>query len=381
MSILFTRARINNLEMQNRFVRSATFEGMGTANWGPAESLGVLYGNLADGGVGLIVTGGAFVERYKKFPQFKSGAPHPVAIDNDSLIDEWRRITEGVHKHGSRIVMQITHLGRQDNPVLRGTDPIAPSLVPDRISGFAPRPMTVKEIQDMVERFAQACRRTREAGFDGVQLHGGHGFLISNFLSPYTNVRTDQYGGATENRSRFVVEIVKRARELTGDDYPLMIKMNCDDFVPGGLVVDEAVRIAGIIVEAGIDCIEVTGGIRESAGYIRRLDALATRNVNREAYFQTLSVALKKGVDVPIILVGGMRTPSVMENVVREKIADFVALARPFICEPDLIRKLKAGDWSTSKCASCNTCLKNAFVHPLRCYEAGRPKKQSAKEG
>ena len=219
MSILFEPGTIKNLVIRNRFVRSATFEGMANFEGRPLPELGRLYYRLAESDVGLIITSAAFVDRYKTLPDV-SGLAYPTAMDDDSYIENWRPIVEGVHKRGAGIAMQIVHPGRLDLPALRGAPAMAPSAVPDKSGQIAPRAMTQEEIADMVQKFAQACRRVQEAGFDAVQLHGGHGYLISNFISPYLNVREDEYGGTTENRSRFILEIVAAARKLVGARLP-----------------------------------------------------------------------------------------------------------------------------------------------------------------
>jgi len=340
-------------------------EGLATFDGRPTRKLKELYLRLAEGEVGLIVTGGAFVEAYKNLPDIE-GLPFPLAIDEDRYVEDWREVTDGVHKRGSKIAMQIVHPGRQDHPRLRGSTPIAPSAVPMEDRDIVPREMTVNEVKEMVEKFAQACRRVKKAGFDAVQLHGCHGYLISNFISPYANVRTDEYGGNTENRARFIVEIVKRARELMGPDYPLLIKMNFDDFIDGGLDKDEAVGVAKMIVQAGIDCIEVSGGTQAEGG-----KHIAVKGINKEekeAYFRFYAEALKKQVSVPVILVGGLRTPSVMEKLVEAGAADFVSMARPFIREPELIKRWKDGDLEKAKCISCNKCFENWTIRPTRCY-------------
>jgi 2,4-dienoyl-CoA reductase-like NADH-dependent reductase (Old Yellow Enzyme family) len=364
-SILFKPVDIKSIQLKNRFVRSATMEGLATFDGRPTQKLKELYFKLAEGEVGLIVTGAALVEAYKNLPNIE-GLPFPSAIEEDRHVEDWREMIDGVHERGSKIAMQITHPGRQDYPRLRGSTPIAPSAVPLENSDIVPREMTIDEIKEMVEKFAQACRRVKEAGFDAVQLHGGHGYLLNNFISPYANVRTDEYGGSTENRARFIVEIVKRARKLLGPEYPLMIKMNFDDFIDGGLDKDEAVRVAKIIVRGGIDCIEVSGGTQAEGG-----KHIAVKGINterKEAYFRSYAKALKERVSVPVILVGGLRTPSVMEKLVEDGVTDLVSMCRPFIREPQLIKRWKDGDLTKAKCISCNKCLENRIKRPTRCY-------------
>jgi 2,4-dienoyl-CoA reductase-like NADH-dependent reductase (Old Yellow Enzyme family) len=226
--------------------------------------------------------------------------------------------------------------------------------------------MTVDEIHDMTGKFAQSCRRVKEAGFDAVQLHGGHGYLISSFISPYCNIRADAYGGSTENRARFITEIVQKARKLVGSEFPVLIKMNFDDFIKGGLSKDEAINIAKIIVQAGIDAIEVTGGI--SSDNPLRISAKGIDRVQDEAYFQSYAKALKKHVSVPVILVGGIRTPHVIDKLVNDEIADFISMSRPFICEPGLVKRWMDGDTTKAKCISCNKCRENVQIRSVKCY-------------
>jgi len=361
MSILFTASSIKSVKIKNRFVRSATYEGMGTSDWRPTRKLAELYCELADAEVGLIITGGIHVDRDIEFQKARYGS-FQMAIDRDNCIKDWRKITELVKSYGAKIMMQIYHPGRRG-----GISPIAPSSVTDRALNIKSRVLTISEIKDLVEFFSQACRRSLEAGFDGVQLHGAHGRLINNFFSPITNIRTDKYGGSTENRARFVVEIIERARELVGRHYPLLIKMNCDDFVSGGLNANEAVGLAKIITQAGVDCIEVTGGTPESLPFIKRLDRQTITGSHKEAYFRNLSLTIKKAVDVPVILVGGMRTPRVMEEIIEKGIADFISLSRPFIREPVLVKQWKLGGKSKARCISCSECMK-VLLEPLKCY-------------
>lgn len=366
-SILFQSTHLKGLPIKNRFVRSATVEGMATSDGRPSPDLKELYITLARGEVGLIVTAATLVEAsaYKKRAPAE-GKSYSLAMDEDRYMKDWKEIVDSVHEKGSRIAMQIVHPGRQESLEIRGTAPIAPSAVPITHTNIVPREMSVEEVREMVELFANAIRRVKGSGFDAVQLHGGHGYLISNFISPYANVRNDDYGGSTENRARFITDIVKRSREMVGPDYPIMIKMNCDDFIHGGLDQDEAVRIAGIIVQAGIDCIEVTGGTASDSPL--HIAAMGINKEEKEAYFKSYAKALKKQISVPLILVGGLRTPHVMEKIISEKIADFVSMSRPLIREPGLIKRWKDGDLEKARCISCNMCGMHVFKRPLRCY-------------
>lgn len=365
ISTLFEPASIKGIQLRNRFVRSATMEGMTTIDGYPTQELKELYCKLAEGEVGLLVTHGTMIEEWKNLPE-TLGIKSPFVIHSDRYIDAWRDVIHAVHNRGAKIAMQISHLGRQDIPELRGSAPIAPSAVSIKGSDMALREMTVHDIRNIIEKFAQACRRVKDAGFDAVQFHGAHGNLINNFMSPFTNIRTDNYGGTTENRARFMVDIINRTRQLVGPDYPLMIKMNFNDFVDGGLEKNEAINIAEIIARAGIDCIEVSGGTLSETK--NRIAVKAIKKEKQEAYFQTYAKALKEHVSIPVILVGGHRTPAVMAKILEEGTADFISMSRPLIREPGLIKRWKNGDLEKAKCISCNQCFENWVFRPLRCY-------------
>ncbi len=375
--MMFEPIKIGNLKIRNRIARSATYEGMGNHKGEPTGQLAQLYKTLAEGEVGLLFTSATIIERFKMELPEGSNMAYPTFIDNDEMAKLWKPIVADVHARGAAIAMQLVHAGRQEAPVVRGGEPpIAPSAVEEKTYGNIPREMTVAEIREMIEKFAQAARRAKEAGFDAAQFHGGHGYLISNFISPYTNRRTDEYGGDTARRARFVVDIIRRTRELVGKDYPLMIKMNCDDFVPGGLTKDEAARVAAVIEKAGIDCIEITGGIYETREQMSRI---GINKAEKEAYFRPYAEALKKAVNIPLILVGGIRSPKVIEKILSDGVADMVSLCRPFIREPQLVKRWKNGNLSKATCISCGQCSENTFAQPLRCYVEEAKKEKRAK--
>ena len=220
--------KIGKLEIKNRFVRSATYEGLATEEGEVTDKLVDFYKTLSEGGCGLILTSYAFVQ------QSGRAADKQIGINKDDFIPGLQRLTNIVHEHGEgcKVALQLVHAGRQSFHV---RETIAPSAVMEKFSNKMPREMSITEIKETIENFAQGVRRAKEAGFDGVQLHGAHGYLISEFLSPYTNKRTDQYGGNTVKRLKFVEQIYKRSKELVGDDFPILIKMNCDDFLEGGI--------------------------------------------------------------------------------------------------------------------------------------------------
>lgn len=362
---LFEPVKVKNLLLRNHLVRSATAEGLATPEGLPTPALKELYTLLATNQVGLIITSGAMVEDWPH-PPSSLGLLAPLSMADDRMVEPWRKITAAVKAQGAAIAMQIGHLGRQDIPQLRGSEPLAPSAVPIAASGVTPREMTPADMAEVVEKLAQAARRAREAGFDAVQVHGAHGNLITNFMSKFTNRRTDQYGGGPANRARFGVEMTQAIRSQVGPEFPVMIKLSFSDFLENGLEPGEAVEMAGLLAEAGMDCIEVSGGTLSETP--QRIAVKGIARPEDEAYFAPVAAALKKRVDVPVILVGGLRTPGLMGRLVREGTADLVSMSRPFIREPGLVARWMSGDHSKAKCVSCNQCFENWPFRPHRCY-------------
>ncbi|TKY92397.1 MAG: NADH:flavin oxidoreductase [Candidatus Methanomarinus sp.] len=347
--MLFTPIKISGLQIQNRFIRSATHEWLCEEDGTPTQAIGDIYETLARYDVGLIITGYSYVNPSGKSSKRQQG------IYSDRFIDPYRMITERVHRYNCKIALQIVHGGRQalvtpDYPV-----PLAPSAVRDSSSGITPAIMDEKQILKTIEDFAQAVRRAQAAGFDIVQLHMAHGFLLSSFISPYTNRRTDYWGGSVENRMHIITKIMERSRELVGVDYPVMVKMNATDgFSNYGLDAPECVEIACLSESAGICAIEVSGGIFE-AGEIMAQQGIDAKE--KEAYFKDYAKMIKEAVDVPVILVGGLRSKAVMGQMLTKGYADMVSLSRPFIREPDLVVKFRDKGVDKAQCISCNECF------------------------
>lgn len=364
--MLFEPISISQLSIPNRFVRSATHEWLALDDGTPTPQIGDIYEVLAKGGVGLIITGYSYVN-----PQGKSSAKQQGIYD-DRFIVAYRGIVKRVHAHGAKIVAQIVHGGRQslvseDNPVA-----LAPSAVIDTSSGITPREMTESEILATIEDFAQAALRVKKAGFDGVQLHCAHGFLLSEFISPHTNRRGDRWGGSVENRTRIIVEIIRRIHELVGgigvdgencgkgkegsgdEEFPILVKLNAMDGLDGGLDAPDSVEIARILADNGVCAIEVSGGIMEAGPVMSRS---GINSADKEAYFKEYAKMIRDAVDIPIILVGGIRTRGVMESLIEGGYADMIAMSRTLIREPDLVAKLESGEVDGASCVSCNKCF------------------------
>lgn len=354
-SMIFDPINVCNLELQNRFVRSATHEFMAEEDGTPTSRLGDLYEELAKNEVGLIITGYSYV-----LPGGQSDRLQQ-AIYDDRFIEPYRKITERVHRYKSKIVLQIVHGGRQADISDDFPTPIAPSVVKNGRSSAIPREMTEQEILEMIEAFTKAAVRAKAAGFDGVQLHCAHGFLLSSFISPYTNIRTDRWGGSVENRTRIVTEIVRRIKEETGEDFPILVKMNATDGFPPnsskaglGLDVPESIEVATLLEKAGVCAIEVSGGIGEAGGVTIRT---AINSPSKEAYFKNYSKMIKAAVHIPVILVGGIRSIYVMSCLLENGCADLISMSRVFISEPDFIPKIKSDRTKKARCVSCNLCF------------------------
>jgi len=358
--MLFEPFSFSGLSLRNRLVRSATYEKRADEDGFVTESLIELYEDLTRGGIGLIVTGNALVH-----PSGRT-IPQMTCIHSDIYIQGLRKLTAAVHELDGVIAIQLVHGGRQSFPILLGgSDPLAPSAVYDTSTKIMPRAMTDTEIWEIIDTFADAARRARIAGFDGVQIHGAHGYLVSEFLSSYTNRRDDYWGGDEERRFHFLEEVYKAVRKEVGEDYPVMIKMNADDLMEGGLKVDEAVRIAVRLEELGLDAVEVSGGMYESSRKTVQPDILTPDD---EAYFRNGGKAFKSKLHIPVILVGGMRSKSIMEDVLLKGEADLISLSRPLIREPDLPNKFREGK-EKADCISCNGCMDFGKLDIVECIQ------------
>ncbi|HNY63985.1 MAG TPA: NADH:flavin oxidoreductase [Deltaproteobacteria bacterium] len=389
----FEPATLAGFSVKNRIIRSATHEGLANGLGLPTEGLEKLYLRLARGGAGAIVTGYAAVQ-----PDGRCPLVNMLMADHDRCVDAWRPIVDAVHAEGTAIMLQVAHCGRQTRSKVTGLPTVAPSAIRDRYY-FEDRPRELSEdgIEEVIDNFVSAIRRGRDAGFDAVQLHGAHGYLLSQFLSPASNRRRDRWGGPLENRYRIVGETLSRARREVGN-YPVLIKLNGYDGRRNGMRTGEAVRIAGMLEGDGCAGIEVSCGTAEDGLFMTRgehapIDAVfayhsllkrlpkpvksllrpfgdilsppvkPTATYNLEA-----AQMIKKGVSIPVIVVGGIRTLAHIRDIIENGKADFVSMCRPFIIEPGIVNKLKEGRQDASRCIACNYCLIAAEARPLQCY-------------
>jgi 2,4-dienoyl-CoA reductase-like NADH-dependent reductase (Old Yellow Enzyme family) len=347
-SVLFTPVKIGNLEISNRFVRSATHDFMALDDGSITDRQVALFKELAQGEVGLIITGHAYVN-----PKGKA-SPRQIGVYDDSLLTGLSRIPKTVHEYPSRIFLQIAHAGRQTKEKLCNCKPLAPSAVYEPVFDVHPMAMTIEDIEETIDDFIQAARRAKEADFDGVQLHVAHGYLLSSFISPYTNQRKDKYGGDLSNRIRIVVKILAGVKKLLGNDYPVIVKLNSTDFLPHGLQIKESKEMAKILENEGLDGIEVSGGMSE-AGKASFWEGPFTEE--QEGYFVESASQIKAEVSLPMFALGGLRSFSLMENIILQGKADFISMSRPFIREPSLVRQFRLGNVKTAGCISCNKCF------------------------
>jgi len=347
MSRLFEMTYIKGMGLQNRFVRSATWEGMATGEGACTPRLTELMRELAQGGVGLIITSHAYVR------QDGQATPWQLGIYGDELIPPLRQMTQAVHEAGGRIVVQIAHAGLFGVPG-PGRAVLAVSRV-EKFAGSPTKAMSPGDIHELVEAFARAAERAKAAEFDGVEVHAAHGYLLSQFLSPAFNRREDGYGGSIENRARAVLEVVGKVRAAVGPDFPVLVKLNSEDYLEGGFTLADSVRAGELLEEGGIDAIELSGGTLIS----KRLSPsrAGIKSEEQEAYFQDAARAFKKTIRIPLMLVGGIRSFAVAERLVGEGTADYISMSRPFIREPHLVKRWAGGDLRRAACLSDNQCF------------------------
>jgi len=354
MSILFQPMKIKNMELRNRFVRSATYDQCADRKGHVTERQTKLFSALAEGGVGLIITGLTYVHPSGQLAPFES------SLANDDCIPGFKSLTAAVHDRGAKMAVQLYHTGRENAKFLkakRQQQALAPSFVPnDTYFTQDYRQMNEDEIWEIIDAFGDAARRAQEAGFDAVQVHAAHAYLLSQFLSPFTNRRDDKWGGPLDNRLRFHREIYRNMRAKVGDDYPLLIKIGVQDGFPEGLEFREGRRAAELLAQCGFDALEISHGLR-GRSYEESEFRTKINSIEREAYFRPWCREIKSCVNVPIIMVGGLRSFQLMEEVIRNGDADFISLSRPLIKEPHIINEWKSNKRHRATCISCNKCL------------------------
>jgi len=328
------------VRLPNRIAKAALSEGLGDRDNSPDERIVTLYRRWAEGGYGLLITGNVMVDRAHL------GEPANIVIEDDRAISQLTEWTKAVHDGGAVIFAQLNHPGRQSNLLNIGHTPVAPSAVALALPGAAvPRELTAAEIEDIIERFAAAAAVCEEAGFDGVQVHAAHGYLVTQFLSPLTNLRQDEWGGDPDRRMRFLLEVVRRIRMRVRPGFAVSVKLNSADFQRGGFSEDDSRAVVAALAREAVDLIEVSGGNYESPA-MSGSAAPSTRA--REAYFLDYARSVRDAAGgVPLAVTGGFRTRSGMQDALTSGDCDVVGIARPTVTTTDAASALLDGRTST----------------------------------
>lgn len=351
-NILFTKQRLKNgLEIKNRFFKAAMNEAMGTKYLQPKKEVIHLYETWAKGGVGLLITGNVMVD-----PSALAEPGNVVFNENSdmSILKQWAKAGK---VSGAKIMVQMNHPGKQA-PKTVSKQPVAPSAV--RIEGDlgklfnSPKALSVAEIKDLVKKFAMAAKVAKEAGFDGVEIHGAHGYLINQFLSPYDNRREDEYGGSIDNRMRFLAEIYIAIRQATGDDFAIGLKINSSDFKEGGFSEEESMYVIQKMDAMGIDFVEISGGSYENPKMNE-----STSKEKDSVFFANYSQKVKAQIQAPVIVTGGIRREESMVELMEGGYADFVGLARPLAIEPSLVNQIKEGRYQVIETKRLSTGIQS----------------------
>lgn len=383
--MLFTPTRIGTLTLRNRSIRAAAFEGM-SPNHKVSEQLIDYHRSVAAGGIGMTTVAYAAVT--------KTGLsfPHQLWLNQDNIAD-LRRLTDAVHSEQAAASIQIGHCGNMAKRAVIGTRPLAPSA---RINWYAPsfpKAMSLSDIDFIAKEFANAVRLAREAGFDAVEVHAGHGYLISQFLSPFTNRRRDEYGGSLENRMRFMSQVMEQVLEAAGDKTTVLVKMNMRDGFEGGMQLDETLQVAQRLEQLGVHALVLSGGFVSWAPmYVMRgkmpIATLAQHSGNpllglfirlfgkrlvpdvpfQEQYFLEDALKFRQALRLPLVYVGGLLARDGIEDVLGKGF-EAVAMARALIRDPDFVNKLLAEELLHSSCDTCNHCIAVMYNGPFECIQ------------
>ena len=398
MSILFQSKNIGDMEIKNRFIRSAVYESLALENGAITDELVKLYRNLAKGEIGLIIAGLSYVHPLGRAVKYQTG------MYSDDLIEGFKRVVDVVHEEGGKIAIQLVHTGMQTNPNLIGTTPLGPSKrVRNPFTGEKPVEMDDGQIKDVIKSFSMATRRAFECNVDAVQIDAAHGYLINQFISPFFNRRKDGWSGSDENRFRFLKEIILESKKNIPKNKPLLVKINSNDYTEKkGMTPELTAKYAKWLVDLGIDALEISCGspyfsmfnmcrgnvpVDEMLQAIPKVsrpmakqifDGMVGKFDLHDPYNLAAAKVIKPELgDVPLILVGGLRKISDMEKILKNNYADFISMARPFIREPHLVKAFKEGKKSEASCISCNRCFAAAMNEfPIKCYVNKFPEKR-----
>lgn len=382
---LFSPQKIGNLELRNRSIRSAAFEGMCPGN-SPSEQLLEYHRSVAAGGIGMTTV--AYAATHRTGLSF----PHQLWLRKE-VVPELKKLTEAVHSEGAACSIQIGHCGNMAKRAVIGKRPIAPTGRFNLYGPSWPRMMNRNDIDEIVKSFGDAVNLARESGFDAVEVHAGHGYLISQFLSPYTNTRSDEFGGSFENRTRFMRMVMREVKKAAANDIAVLVKMNMSDGFKSGMVHEECLEVAQILEEEGADALVLSGGfvskapmhilrgkmpVKVLAHYIPHpvmktfVSMFGNAMIKPEPfvpkYFLESAKGFRESVKIPCVYVGGLTNKTHIEDVLNEGF-EFVAMARALLKDPDFINKLLNEELSSSPCDTCNFCIAVMYSQEVACIQ------------
>lgn len=343
--MLFSPIKIGSMEVKNRFVVPPMATSFALPDGSPTDKHVAYWRERAKGGYGLLI-----VEATAPDPLGRGSPWNEPGIWDDKFIPGWKKVTDEAHKYGAKIALQIHHAGRQTtHDKIYGNQPVAPSPIPCPVEREMPRELTTEEVYELIEEFGDAAVRAKEAGFDAVEVHGAHGYLIAQFMSPYTNKRIDEFGGDFMGRMKFPVEIIKNIRRKVGNDYPIIFRISGEEYVVGGRNTDDSKVVAQVMEKAGVDAIHVSIGVYASTQYVIAPAAVPPAfNVHSAA-------EIKKSVHIPVIAVGRINDPFLAEDILKSGEADLVALGRESLADPELPNKVLSGH--IEEISPCIACL------------------------
>ena len=350
-NLLFTPITLpNGTTIKNRFFKSAMSEGMGTRDFQPKKNIATLYKRWAEGGTGLIITGNIMVD-----PK-GTAEPGNIVFDKNSNMEILKDWAKQGQQHGAKVMVQLNHPGKQV-PKTKAKETVAPSTIPlgnglNKLFS-TPRALTTSEVEELVQKFVTSAKVAKEAGFSGVQIHAAHGYLISQFLSPHDNRRTDKYGGSLENRMRFLKEIYLGMREELGKDFTIGIKINSTDFKEDGLTEEDSLKTIIELANLGLDFVEISGGTYERPAMMG-----ATSKSTNQVFFAEYSKKLKQKIEIPVVVTGGIRSINAMNTLLNDNTTDFIGIARPLTIDPNIPNKIKQGTYTIVETTRVSTGVK-----------------------
>ncbi|HJX59692.1 MAG TPA: NADH:flavin oxidoreductase, partial [Thermodesulfobacteriota bacterium] len=353
---LFSPFRIGNIELKNRIVMPPMATHFADLGGSVNDRHIAYYVERARGGVGYITSEHTGVLKQGR------AFPNMALIDADQQIPSFKKLVEAIHQESGKIVIQINHAGRQTSSSVTGSPIVAPSAIPCPVRKEVPHAISFEEIQKIVEAFGEAARRVKETGADGVEIHMAHGYLINQFLSPFSNKREDEYGGDADRRMRMAIDVLRTVRNQVGPDFTVLCRLSADEYVEGGLKLEDTKEIAKALERNGADALHISACVAAS-GYLNHPPYYA-----EEGVFVHLAQGIKSTVSIPVIAVGRIRTPELANKILEERKADLISMGRALIADPYLpLKALEGRADDIVPCISCNRCIQSIRKGALQC--------------